>query len=179
MRKNWHWDIPISYKKIVQILARDDDPRFPQIAGALLSRVPDPKQVFALISPVAFCRHYRALEKEIVSDAWTKEKAALWKATFLRMSKELKSKGIKIRQSTPMKLDEFDRGLVERIRACRKKAFMTQRELGNFMGCGQQYISGIESGREKVSLYFLKKLAEISRERLEIVIEPGNQNQPQ
>ena len=75
-RENWHWDINIPYSKIKAILKREDDPRFPGLAGTLISRVEEPREAFELISPVAFCRRFRAIEKEIVSDAWTKERAA-------------------------------------------------------------------------------------------------------
>lgn len=170
-RKNWYWDIPIPYSKIKQILAREEDPRFARIAGAMLSRMQDPKQAFELISPAAFCRHFRAIEKEILSDEWTKGKAAFWKATYLRLSKELKEKGEKIRKPEKIELDDFDRVLLEKVKQCRKNALMSQKELAEFMGYSQQYISGIETGREKMTLDFLKKLSGITRERIELIIE--------
>ncbi|MBI1884252.1 MAG: helix-turn-helix transcriptional regulator [Chlamydiae bacterium] len=46
---------------------------------------------------------------------------------------------------------------------------MTQKELATFMGCSQQYISGIEKGREKISIEFLKKLAQVSREEINVM----------
>ena len=86
-RQNWYWDLNMPFEKIKQILAREDDPRFPRLVGTLLARVQDPRQVFALVTPVAFCRRYQAIENEIISDEWAKEKAAFWKATYLRLSK--------------------------------------------------------------------------------------------
>ncbi|MBI1869576.1 MAG: helix-turn-helix transcriptional regulator [Chlamydiae bacterium] len=168
-RRNWYWDIRVPYEKIKKVLLREDDPRFPAMAGVLLSRVRDPKEVFKLISPNAFCRRYRAIEKEILSDEWTKDKSLFWRAIFLRLVKELKEKGEKVRQPAIIKLDEFDRHLIEKVRQHRKNALMTQKELANFMGCTQQYISGIEKGREKISIEFLKKLAQVSREEINIV----------
>ena len=168
-RQNWYWDLNIPYSKIKEILKREDDPRFPRLAGALLARVQDPKQVFGLITPQAFCRRYRAIEKEITSDEWTREKAAFWKATYLRLSKELREKGEKIRNPDVIKLDPFDRLLIEKVKQCRKNALMSQAELAHFMGCSQQYISGIEKGREKISLDFLKKLAGTTRQPIEII----------
>ena len=168
-RKNWHWDIHLSETKIKEILVREDDPRFPRIAGALASRVEDPKEVFKLVTPRAFCRRWRAIEREIKSDEWARDKAAFWKATYLRLSKELKEKGEKIRQAELIQLDDFDRALVVQIRECRKKALMTQKELAGFMGCSQQFISNIEKGRERPSLDFLKKLARITQGSLQVI----------
>ncbi len=168
-RKNWYWDINLPYKKIEQILAREDDPRFPRIAGALLSRVQDPKQVFELISKKAFCRRYRAIQKEITSDEWTKEKAAFWKASYLRLSKELRERGERIREPEKIELDDFDRALIEKVTQCRKAALMSQKELAEFMEYSQQYISGIEKGREKISIDFLKKLSQVTRQSFEMV----------
>ena len=120
-RKNWYWDINLPYTKIKQILTREDDPRFPRIAGTLLARVKDHKQVFGLISQDAFCRRFRAIEHEIKSDEWTKEKAAFWKATYLRLSKELKEKGIKINLLQIRLLWPFPKQGVMRVLAKAKK----------------------------------------------------------
>lgn len=170
-RKNWYWDIRIPYSKIRRILTREEDPRFVRIASALLARVTDPKQVFGLITPAAFCRRYRSIENEIKADEWTKEKAAFWKATYLRLSKELREKGEKIRKPEKIQLDDFDRALIEKVKQCRENALMSQKELAEFMGYSQQYISGIEKGREKISLDFLKKLTQVTNQRLELVFE--------
>ena len=163
-RQNWHWDISLPETKIREILTREDDPRFPRIAGVVMSRVEDPKEVFKLITPLAFCRRWRAIEREIKSDEWTKEKAAFWKSTYIKLSKELRNKGEKIRKTEKIPLDSFTRDVIVQIRKTRKRALMSQKELAEFMGCSQQYISGIEKGRERVSLEFLKKFASITNE---------------
>lgn len=170
-RQNWYWDLNIPFKKIKQILAREDDPRFPRLAGTLLARVQDPKHVFELITPTAFCRRYRAIENEITSDEWTKERASFWKATYLRLSKELREKGERIRKPEVIELDVFDRALIEKVKQCRQAAAMTQKELAQFMGYSQQFISGIETGREKITVDFLKKLANITGRRIDLAIE--------
>ena len=170
-RENWYWDLNMPFKKIKQILAREDDPRFPRIAGTLLARVQDSKQVFDLITPSAFCRRYHAIENEIKSDEWAKEKASFWKATYLRLSKELQEKGEKIRKPEVIELDVFDRALVEKVKQCRRAAAMSQKELAQFMGYSQQFISGIETGREKIGVDFLKKLAQITGQQINLVID--------
>ena len=170
-RENWYWDLNMPLKKIKQILAREDDPRFPRLAGTLLARVQDSKQVFNLITPTSFCRRYQAIENEIKSDEWAKEKAAFWKATYLRLSKELQEKGEKIRKPEVIELDAFDRALVEKVKQCRKAAAMSQKELAQFMDYSQQFISGIETGREKITVEFLKKLSEITDQRIDLRIE--------
>lgn len=167
IRKKWNWDINLPESKIKKILEREDDYRFPRIAGVLLSRVDDPKEVFKLITPSAFCRRWRAIELEIKSDEWTKEKAAFWKTTYIKLSKELREKGEKIRKPDKIALDSFTRDLISKIKASRRKALLTQGELAELMGCSQQYIAGIEKGREKISLDFLRKFAVITNEPLE------------
>ena len=167
---NWHWDLNLSLKKIERILAREDDPRFPRLAGTLLARVQDPKRVFALITPRAFCRRFRAIQHEIAADAWTRERAAFWKATYLRLSKELRDNGERLRQPARIVLDDVDRAVINQVKACRKQAVMSQQELARFMGCSQQYISGIETGRERITLDFLKKLVAITGQRIALTI---------
>lgn len=170
-RKNWHWDLNLPLKKITQILAREDDLRFPRLAGTLLARVQDPKQVFGLITPHAFCRRFRAIQHDMASDEWTKDKTAFWKATYLRLSKELRDQGEKIRKPARIALDGFDRRLIEKVKSCRRSALMSQTELAEFLGCSQQYISGIETGREKITMEFLKKLAATTGQRIDLTIE--------
>lgn len=171
IRQNWYWDLNMPLKKIRQILAREDDPRFPGLAGTLLARVQDFKQVFDLITPAAFCRRYRAIENEIKSDEWTKERATFWKVTYLRLSKELQEKGEKIRKPEVIELDAFDRAMVEKVKQCRKATAMSQKELAQFMGYSQQFISGIETGREKITVDFLKKLSGVTGQRIDLRIE--------
>lgn len=170
-RKNWYWDINLPYKKIEYILAHEDDPRFPRIAGSLLSRVQDPKQVFELISPKSFCRRYYSIQNEITSDEWTKERAAFWKATYLRLSEEFREQGERIREPEKIELNDFERALIEKVKDCRKATMMTQEELAERMEYSQQYISGIETGREKISLDFLKKLSEVTNQQIEFFLE--------
>ena len=170
-RQNWYWDLNMPFEKIKQILAREDDPRFPRLAGTLLARIQDPRQVFALVTPAAFCRRYQAIENEIKSDEWAKEKAAFWKATYLRLLKELREKGEKIRKPEVIELDAFDRALVTKVKQCRKAAAMSQKELAQFMGYSQQFISGIETGREKITVDFLKKFERVTGHRIVSIVE--------
>ena len=169
-RRNWYWDLNMPYGKIKRILAHEDDPRFARIAGVFLSRVQDAKQVFELITPAAFCRRFRSIQNEVTSDEWTKEKAAFWKVTYLRLSKELREKGERIRKPSRIELDAFDHALIEKVKQCRKNAWMSQKELADFMGYSQQYISGIEKGRERISIDFLKKLAQVTNQPIELVL---------
>ncbi len=165
-RQNWHWDLNLSESKLKKILARENDPRFVRIAGTLLSRTEDPEQVFKLISQASFCRRWNAIEREIKSDEWNKEKAAFWKATYLRLSKELQEKGERIRKPELIELDTFDRALIEKVKQCRRAVAMSQKEIAQFMGYSQQFISGIETGREKITVDFLKKFEHVTGHRI-------------
>lgn len=173
IRKNWAWDLNIPMSKIKKILRREDDPRFPRLAGVLLARVQDPKQAFDLITPQAFCRRFRAIQNEISSDEWTREKSAFWKATYLRLSKELQQSGEKIRKPEKIRLDDFDKALIVTTQGCRKAALLSQKELAERMGCSQQYISGVETGREKITIGFLKKMVEVTGQRIDLTITHG------
>lgn len=175
-RQNWYWDLNMPFEKIRTILSREDDPRFPWLAGTLLSRVTDSKQIFGLITPAAFCRRFRAIENEIKSDEWTKERAAFWKATYLRLSKELQERGEKIRKPQVIELDAFDRALIAQIKISRKAAAMTQKELAGFMGISQQFVSGIETGREKITIDFLKKLETTTGHRIIAIVGATSTN---
>ena len=175
-RQNWYWDLNMPFKKIKQILTRENDPRFPRIAGTLLARVQDPKQVFELITPAAFCRRYHAIENEIKSDEWTREKTAFWKTTYLRLVKELKENGEKIRKPEIIELDAFDQALIDQVKQCREIAAMSQKELAEFMGYSQQFISGIETGREKITIDFLKRLAKITGQQIETRFMPNSKD---
>ncbi len=175
-RQNWYWDLNMPLKKIKQILSREDDPRFPRIAGTLLARVQDAKQVFELITPASFCRRYHAIENEIKLDEWMKERASFWKATYIRLSKDFREKGEKIRKPETIQLDDFDQALVEKVVRCRKASAMSQKELAQFMECSQQFISGVETGREKITIDFLKKLTQITGQQIELLIENNRKN---
>ena len=48
---------------------------------------------------------------------------------------------------------------------------MSQKELAQFMGYSQQFISGIETGRQKMTVDFLKKLSQITGQRIDLIIE--------
>ena len=109
---------------------------------------------------------YEKAIKNWPKDEWTREKAAFWKATYLRLTKELKAKGERFRQPARLEIDFFDRQLIETVKKCRKDAFMSQKELAEFMGYSQQYISRIETGREKIGPDFLKKLAKTTNQKL-------------
>ncbi len=87
------------------------------------------------LQPVAFCHRFHAIENEIKSDAWTKERAASWKAIYLRLSKELQEKGEKIRKPEVIEPDAFDCALVAKVIQRRKVAAMSKQELAEFMGC--------------------------------------------
>src|SRR3989338_7667268 len=105
--KNWHWDQRTPLVEIERILANDEDPRFISLAGLLLARSDDPKQVFGLISPVAFCRRYRAILNQINRDEWSKDKAALWATTYERLSKQLRQEGVRFRSKERRTDDPF------------------------------------------------------------------------
>src|SRR3989338_3351639 len=105
--KHWYWDQQLPLADLQRILANDEDPRFIPLAGLLLGRSDDPKQVFELISPVSFCRRYRAILNQVNRDEWSKDKTALWATTYERLSKQLRQEGVRFRSKERRADDPF------------------------------------------------------------------------
>ena len=81
---------------------------------------------------------------------------------------------MKIRQKKIVGLDSFDRDLIEKVKQCRKTAVMSQEELAQFMGDSQQFISGIETGREKITVEFLKSPIRLTGQTIDLTLKFGN-----
>ncbi|MBI3323557.1 MAG: helix-turn-helix transcriptional regulator [Candidatus Omnitrophica bacterium] len=172
-KTNWHWDLQIPLEKIRGILANDQDPQFVSLASRLLVRSGDPEEVFSFISPMAFCRRFYAMKKEISKDDWTKDKAAFWQATYRRYLTEFKQAGVRVRERSPRETDSFTREILKQMRSCRERANLSQKELAIRIRCSQQFVSGVESGREKLTLGYLRKFAEATNSRLDILLQPA------
>jgi transcriptional regulator with XRE-family HTH domain len=170
---NWYWDLRIPFETIKEILADERNPRFAKVAGKLLARTNDPNEVFALITPLAFCRRFRAIQREISKDEWTKEKVAFWRATYERHLREFRKAGIRVRQNEPRNLDSFTVDLLTRLRSCREEARLSQAALASALGCSQQFVSGIESGREKPTMDYLRKFAKATSCEFDVILRPS------
>ena len=167
---NWHWDIRIPPEAIREVLENDQNPQFVSIAARLLARTNDPQEVFSWISPKAFCHRFYAIQREISKDEWTKEKAAFWRATYQRYLRQFRKEGVRIRERAPREIDAFSRRILEKVRTCRQRAHLSQRELAARMGYSQQFISGVENGREKITIDFLRKFAEATGSRFDVTL---------
>jgi len=172
MTTNWYWDLRIPLETIKGILADERNPRFARVAGKLLARSKDPGEVFALITPLAFCRRFRAIQREIGKDEWTKDQAAFWRATYERHLRELRKAGVRVRQEEPSEPDPFTKDLLAKLLSCREEANLSQAALANALGCSQQFVSGIESGREKPTLDYLRKFAKAANCEFDIILRP-------
>lgn len=173
MTTNWHWDLRIPFETIKAILADDHNPRFARVAGKLLARTKDPDEVFSLITPLAFCRRFRAIQREISKDEWTKDQAAFWRATYERHLRELRKAGVRIRQEEPREPDPFTKDVLAKLRSCREEANLSQAAVAGALGCSQQFVSGIESGREKPTLDYLRKFAKAANCDFDIILRPS------
>ena len=167
---NWYWDLRIPFDTIKEILADERNPRFVRVAGKLLARTNDPNEVFSLMTPLAFCRRFRAIQREIGKDEWTKDKAAFWRATYERHVREFRKAGIRVRQEEPRDLDPFTGDLLARLRSCREEANLSQAALASALGCSQQFVSGIESGREKLTMDYLRKFAKATHCEFDVIL---------
>lgn len=158
-RENWYWDLGMPFEKIREILADEQNPTFPRIAARLLARVDDPEQVFSLIKPLAFCRRFYAIQQKVNKDEWTKEKGAFWRATYERYSREFQRSGVRLRQRLAPERDPFIEELTGKVRECREALHLSQGEVAEMLGCSQQFVSGIEQGREKITIDYLRRFA--------------------
>lgn len=158
-RENWYWDLGMPFEKIREILTDEQNPKFPRLAARLLARVDDPEQVFSLIKPLAFCRRFYAIQQEVNKDEWTKEKGAFWRATYERYSREFQRSGVRLRQRQPREPDPFIDELAGKLRECREAMNLSQGQVAEMLDCSQQFISGIEQGREKITIDYLRRFA--------------------
>lgn len=158
-RENWYWDLGMPFEKIREILTDEQNPKFPRVAARLLARVDDPEQVFSLIKPLAFCRRFIAIQQEVNKDEWTKEKGAFWRATYERYLREFQRSGVRLRQQQPREPDPFIEELTGKLRECREALHFSQEQVAEMLDCSQQFVSGIEQGREKITIDYLRRFA--------------------
>ncbi len=174
-RENWYWDLGMPIEKIRDILTDEQNPKFPRVAARLLARVDDPEQVFSLIKPLAFCRRFYAIQQEVNKDEWTKEKGAFWRATYERYSREFKHSGVRLRQRQPREPDPFIEELTSKLRQCREALHLSQGEVAEMLGCSQQFVSGIEQGREKITIDYLRRFASKAGCDFDFILRPPRQ----
>ena len=174
-RENWYWDLGMPFEKIREILTDEQNPKFPRIAARLLTRVDDPEQVFSLIKPLAFCRRFYAIQQEVNKDEWTKEKGAFWRATYERYSREFQRSGVRLRQRQPREPDPFMDELAGKLRACREALNFSQGQVAELLGCSQQFVSGIEQGREKITIDYLRRFANKTGSDFDLILRSPRQ----
>lgn len=171
-RENWYWDLGMPFEKIRDILTDERNPKFPRVAARLLARVDDPEQVFSLITPLAFCRRFIAIQQEVDKDEWTKDKGAFWRATYERYVREFQRSGVRLRQSQPRERDPFVEELTSKLRQSREALHLSQSDVAEMLGCSQQFVSGIEQGREKVTIDYLRRFADKTGCEFDLILRP-------
>lgn len=171
---NWYWDLNLSLDAAKAVLADDHHPRFVEVAARLLARSRDPKYALTFITPTAFCRRFYAIRREIQRDAWTRDQAAFWQATYQRYRRELQRSGVSLRpRAGPVALDAFSGELLSQLRACRERARWSQSELARRVGRNQQFVSAVERGLKKPTIGYLRDVAKATGSELEIFIRPA------
>lgn len=174
-RENWYWDLGMPFEKIRKILTDERNPKFPRVAARLLARVDDPEQVFSLIKPLAFCRRFYAIQQEVNKDEWTKEKGAFWRATYERYSREFQRSGVRLRQRQAREPDPFIDELAGKLRESREALNFSQGQVAEMLGCSQQFVSGIEQGREKITIDYLRRFASKTGCDFDLILRPPRQ----
>lgn len=174
-RENWYWDLGMPFEEIRGILADERHPKFPRIAAHLLARVDDPGQVFSLVTPLAFCRRFIAIQQEVNKDEWTKDKGAFWRATYERYVREFQRSGVRLRQRPPRERDPLIEELTGQLRQCREALHLSQGDVAEMLGCSQQFVSGIEQGREKITIDYLRRFANKTGCEFTLLLRPPRQ----
>lgn len=156
---NWLWDIRLTEKEIKKILKDINNPRFSIYTAKLLSRVNDPKYVFSLVNKIDFCRKWNVIKKEMNKDQWLKDKVYFWQTIYENLYFDFKEKGIKIRKTKKRQLIPIILDIAQTFKKRREKLGISQKQMAEKLGFGQQYISKIERGQENFSIESLNKIA--------------------
>lgn len=159
MKVNWLWDSRLTQEEAEQILKDKNNPKFDSCAEMLLSRVNDPKEVFALLDKKVFCQKWPVLKKRIKRDKWLQTRVVFWQTIYEHLCEEFKKQGIKIREKITSQIPTERKKIADQIKLIRKKLGYSQKELAQRMGVIQQYVSRIETGRENFSIDTLKQVA--------------------
>lgn len=171
MKINWLWDSRVSEKEVKKILKDESHSKFDMYAEKLLSRVNEPKVVFAIIDKESFCRRWPYIKKRIKKDLWAKERVVFWQTMYERIYETLKKQGIKVRQPLALEGSPERMKLAQQIRDIRMKVGYTQNEMAKRLGVIQQYISKIETGHENVSIDTLRRIADVLGKQVIITLQ--------
>lgn len=70
-----------------------------------------------------------------------------------------------------MTTTDFKKHLGNEVRRSRKRCGLTQKQLGLTVGCGREYISSIEKGRQAISITKLSQILKVMDRKITLNFE--------
>ncbi len=171
MKINWLWDSRLGEGKVKRILKDGNHPKFDMYAEKLFSRVSDPKMAFNIVDKITFCKKWPVIKKRMRKDRWLKDRVVFWQTIYERARKELRERGIKMREPQKIEISAERMEIARQIRDTRVKLGYTQEDIAKKLGVIQQYISKIENGHENISVDTLRRIADVFGKRIVIKLK--------
>ncbi|OPX29782.1 MAG: hypothetical protein B1H08_03095 [Candidatus Omnitrophica bacterium 4484_171] len=94
-----------------------------------------------------------------------------WQTIYERARKELRERGIKMREPQKIEIPAERMEIAQQIRDTRVKLGYTQEDIAKKLGVIQQYISKIENGHENISVDTLRRIADVFGKRIVIKLK--------
>jgi DNA-binding XRE family transcriptional regulator len=174
LKRDWLWDRKISLPMVKAVLKNPADPRFFSLAGLLLARKNNPREVLkGYLTPLIFLQNWQGIRKAMRKDDWNNPRIEYWQAIYEKLSDKYKKKGIVILKK-PAKVNpknEFCKTVGNSLRQARIQKGLTQKELARKLKVSQQLVSRVESGRENLSLRTLKNFVDGLKGNLKIAVD--------
>lgn len=160
MSRSWLWDRKISEKEVEKILKDPEGEAFVHYASLLLSRMNEPRVVFArYLEKKVFCQHWSKIKRQMQKDKWSHGRILFWQEIYRYLLEEFSGRGVRFRQADSKAAPEtLSYSLAKEIRLQRRTRGWTQAQLARASDLSQQVISGIEKGAANPSLATLEKI---------------------
>ena len=155
------WDKNYSNEQARRMLKSESDPRFVDVAAALLSRTNASRVVFSrFLTKAAFCGNWRRIKRKMRENKWNDDKILFWEAIYEVVREDLAKKHVVFpNEKRESLVDPELKQIAETIRLRRKTSGLSQADLSMKTGLSQQAISFAENGYANISIKTLKKLA--------------------
>lgn len=171
MKNNWLWDRKITEAMAKKSLKDPYNKDFIALAGLLLSRKNDPREIFKeYLDPRVFCERWASIKRKMRQDKWAEPRIVFWQAIYNRLAEKYRKQGVVFRKEAlpehPLCIE-----VGRMIGDIRREQGLSQKEFAMKIKVSQQLISRIEKGRENISLATLANIARaIDRQvRIDIV----------
>ena len=159
MKNNWLWDRKTTEAGAKKILTDPANKDFISMAGLLLARKNDPREVFKqYLDPRLFCERWPSIKRKMRQDKWTEPRIVFWQAIYENLAQKYRRQGVLFRKEA-LARDPLCTEVGKKISDIRREQGLSQKEFAAKMGVSQQLISRIEKGRENISLVTFAAIA--------------------